>query len=313
MICELNAPASPRSPVTSRMPTRRTFSCSLRIGSLGMSPAASAAWRVMRRIAPAYGRSASMRCSALRSRAAATISIARVIFWMFLTDPMRFLMSFCAIGGLLAAGARADRLAVVGALLPGVAAALLGLTLLVEVVPEVARELLDRLVERLLGVVAPVAAGDLLERLRRRGVQPLDQLVVELADAVDADAVEVAVGGGVDDRDLVLDRHRLALVLVQRLDQPLAAGQRALGVGVEVRAELREGLEVAVLGQLDLELAGHLPQRRDLRVAAHARHRDADVDGRAHARVEEVRLEEDLAVGDRDDVRRDVGRHVAGL
>ena len=51
----------------------------------------------------------------------------------------------------------------------------------------------------------------------------------------------------------------------------------------------------------------------DLRVAAHARHRDADVDGRAHARVEEVRLEEDLAVGDRDHVRRDVGRDVAGL
>ena len=51
----------------------------------------------------------------------------------------------------------------------------------------------------------------------------------------------------------------------------------------------------------------------DLRVAAHARHRDADVDGRAHAREEELRLEEDLPVGDRDDVRRDVRRHVAGL
>jgi hypothetical protein len=35
-----------------------------------------------------------MRCSARRSRAAATISIARVILWMFLTDPMRFLTSF---------------------------------------------------------------------------------------------------------------------------------------------------------------------------------------------------------------------------
>ena len=40
------------------------------------------------------GAAASMRCSARRSRAAATISIARVIFWMFLTDAMRFLMSF---------------------------------------------------------------------------------------------------------------------------------------------------------------------------------------------------------------------------
>ncbi len=34
-----------------------------------------------------------MRCSARRSRAAATISMARVIFWMFLTEPIRFLTS----------------------------------------------------------------------------------------------------------------------------------------------------------------------------------------------------------------------------
>jgi hypothetical protein len=35
-----------------------------------------------------------MRCSARRSRAAETISMARVIFWMFFTEPMRPLMSF---------------------------------------------------------------------------------------------------------------------------------------------------------------------------------------------------------------------------
>src|ERR1700753_1834247 len=39
-----------------------------------------------------------MRCSARRSRAAATISIARVIFWMFLTAPMRFFTSRCVCG-----------------------------------------------------------------------------------------------------------------------------------------------------------------------------------------------------------------------
>src|SRR4029079_6341456 len=46
---------------------------------------------------------------------------------------------------------------------------------------------------------------------------------------------------------------------------------------------------------------------------AHARHRDADVQGGPLAGVEQVGLEEDLAVGDRDHVRGDVGRHVAGL
>ena len=37
---------------------------------------------------------AAIRCSARRRRAAATISIARVILWMFLTLEMRFLTSF---------------------------------------------------------------------------------------------------------------------------------------------------------------------------------------------------------------------------
>jgi hypothetical protein len=60
-----------------------------------MLSAADTAWRVIRRIASAYGRSSSIRCSARRSRAAATISIARVILRMFLTEPIRLLMSFC--------------------------------------------------------------------------------------------------------------------------------------------------------------------------------------------------------------------------
>ena len=145
------------------------------------------------------------------------------------------------------------------------------------------------------------------------GAHPRDQPLVELRDAVDRDAIEEAVGRGVDHDDLLLDGHRRALVLVERLDEPLPAGERRLRVGVEVRAELGERLEVAVLRELELQPPGDLLHRLDLRVAADARHRDADVDGRPHAREEELRLEEDLPVGDRDDVRRDVGRHVAGL
>ena len=83
--------------------------------------------------------------------------------------------------------------------------------------------------------------------------------------------------------------------------------------GVELGAELRERLELAVLREVEAQAAGDLLHRLRLRVAADAGHRDADVDRRLHAREEEARLEEDLAVGDRDDVRRDVGGDVAGL
>ena len=165
-----------------------------------------------------------------------------------------------------------------------------------------------------LDVVVPVAVGDLVHQVVVLRVQRARAASSRKScDALGLDPVEVAAGAGVDRRDLVLDRPRLQLVLVERLDEPLTAGERGLGVGVEVRAELGERLELAVLRELEAQAAGDLLHRLGLRVAAHARHRDADVDGRAHARAEQVGLEEDLAVGDRDDVRRDVGRHVAGL
>ena len=135
----------------------------------------------------------------------------------------------------------------------------------------------------------------------------------ELADALGLDPVEVAAGAGVDRGDLVGDLERLALLLLEQLDQPFAAVQRLLGLGIELGAELGEGLEVAVLGEVEAQLAGDLLHRLGLRVAAHPRDRDADVDRRPHARVEEVGLEEDLAVGDRDHVGRDVGGDVGGL
>src|SRR5215207_5824267 len=187
------------------------------------------------------------------------------------------------------------------------------LALLVEVVAEVVGELGDDLLQPVLRLVGPVAVADLLEQLGVLRPHAPDELLVELGHAILGHAVQVAVGRGVDDRHLLGGGDRLALALVERGDQPVAARERALRVLVEVGPERRERLEVAELRQLALHPARDLAQRPDLGVAADARHRDADVDRRAHARVEQLRLEEDLAVGDRDHVRRDVGRHVTGL
>ena len=107
--------------------------------------------------------------------------------------------------------------------------------------------------------------------------------------------------------------ERLILRLLQHLDQPAAAIELVQRRLVEVAAELRERRELAVLREIEPQRAGDLPHRLDLRRAADARDRVADVDRRADALVEQVALEEDLPVGDRDDVGRDVGREVAGL
>ena len=88
--------------------------------------------------------------------------------------------------------------------------------------------------------------------------------------------------------DLLLDRHRHVLALLEELDQALAAVELRLRGLVEVGAELGEGRQLAVLREVEAQRAGDLLHRLDLRVAADARHRDADVDGGPDAGVEEV-------------------------
>ena len=127
------------------------------------------------------------------------------------------------------------------------------------------------------------------------------------------DLVEIAARAGEDRDDLLFDRHRRELRLLQQLGQARAAREQALRRGIEIRGELREGRHLAILRELQLDLAGDLLHRLDLRRRADAAHREADIDGRTDAAIEQFGLEEDLAVGDRDHVGRDIGRDVAGL
>ena len=133
------------------------------------------------------------------------------------------------------------------------------------------------------------------------------------AHVADRQVVEVALRAGEDRHHLLLDRHRRVERLLQQLHQPVAALQLRLRHRVELGAERGERLQLTELGEVELQRARHRLHRLDLRRTTHARHRDADVDGRAHTRLEQVVLQVHLAVGDRDDVGRDVGRHVAGL
>src|SRR5664279_5008098 len=80
---------------------------------------------------------------------------------------------------------------------------------------------------------------------------------------------------------------------------------------VPVGAEGREGLQLAIGRQVETQRAGDLPHGFDLGGAADPGDRDADVDGRPDAGIEQVTLEEALAIGDRDDVGRDVGRYLS--
>ena len=121
------------------------------------------------------------------------------------------------------------------------------------------------------------------------------------------------MNGRVQDGNLLFDGDGAVAVLLEHLDDALALGQTRLGVGVQVGAELGEALQLTVLRVDQLQRTGDLLHGLDLGVAADTGNRDAGVDGGADARVEQLRLKEDLTVGNGNDVRRDIGGNVARL
>ena len=137
--------------------------------------------------------------------------------------------------------------------------------------------------------------------------------VLKGAEILHFDVVEKAIDAGEEDGDLLLCGEWLELRLLEELGEALAAVELLLRDLVEVGAELRERSEFAVLREVELQGCADLLGRFDGGGEADARDGEADVDGGTDARVEEVGLEEDLAVGDGDDVGRNVGGDVAGL
>src|SRR3954454_17077866 len=180
---------------------------------------------------------------------------------------------------------------------------------------EVPLELLDRAPHGLLRVL-PELPG-LADRGEDVALAPqvLQEFALEPPDVLDRQVVDQPAGPREDGDDLLLHPGRRVLPLLEEFHQPGSAGQLGAGGGVEVGGEHGERLERPELRQVDPQRAGDLPHRLRLGRATDPGDRDADVDRGPDVGVEQVRLEEDLAVGDGDDVRRDVGRDVvpAGL
>src|SRR3712207_5677222 len=156
---------------------------------------------------------------------------------------------------------------------------------------EGAVERLDRPLQALHGVVPELLRGaDLVVHAGLVAADVVEELRLEAADVADRDAVEPA-GGAQPQRDhLALHRVGLVLALLEQLDQALAAVQGGAARGVEVGREGGERLQLAVLREVQPQAAGDRLHRLDLRRATDPRDRDADVDRRADAGVEQTGL-----------------------
>ena len=89
-----------------------------------------------------------------------------------------------------------------------------------------------------------------------RGIDVLQEARLELLHAVQRHIVQEALRAGVDAHHLLLDRHRLVLRLLEQFDQARAAVELPLRGLVQFGAELGEGFQLAVGGQVEPQRAG---------------------------------------------------------
>ena len=162
-----------------------------------------------------------------------------------------------------------------------------------------------------LGSLLLLRRGKLAEQLRQRGFQfffgilfqlaaqadgvqdvavaivhKLLQRQLELRDLLHGDVLQIATHHRVDDAHLVGNINGSVVALLQNGDDTLTQRQTRLGIGVQVGAELGEGLQLTVLRIQQLQGAGNLLHGLDLGGAADTGDGDTGVNGGHDAGVE---------------------------
>ena len=103
------------------------------------------------------------------------------------------------------------------------------------------------------------------------------------------------------------------MFLFQQFRQSFSTAERLLRRGVKIGTKLSKGGDFTVLSQKELEGTGNLLHRFDLSSGTDARHGETDVDSRADTFVEKFGFQENLAVGNGDNVSGDIGGDITTL
>ena len=149
--------------------------------------------------------------------------------------------------------------------------------------------------------------------MRSLGVDGLKVHLLELGDLGGLDLVEVASDTGVENAGLLLDGHRDVLLLLEELGELLTSVKELLGGGIQIRTELGEGSDLTILSELELEGTGELFHGLNLGGRTDTRHGKTDIDSGTDTLMEELGLEEDLTIGNGDDISGDIGGHITSL
>src|SRR5699024_7638631 len=165
-----------------------------------------------------------------------------------------------------------------------------------------------------LGLVGKcLTAGNLLVNLWGVLLQVFLNVSLKATNIFDRNDVEDAFFSQEDGNHLVLDCLRRRHRLLQDLNQTLTALKLCLGHWVQVRSEGSEALEVTVRSEVKTQVTCNLLHTLGLRSATNTRNRNTDVNCRTDALVEQGGLQEDLAVGNGNNVGWNERRNVIRL
>ena len=145
------------------------------------------------------------------------------------------------------------------------------------------------------------------------GAEVRKEVRLPLEDLGNGDVVEVTVDTSEDEGNHLVDGHGLVLLLLEELSETLTTVEGLLGGGIEIGTELGEGGNLTVLGQEELEGTSDLLHGLDLGSGTDTGDGKTDVNGGTDTLVEQLSLQEDLAVGDGNDVGGNVSGHITTL
>ncbi|KAH3658809.1 hypothetical protein OGATHE_006535 [Ogataea polymorpha] len=156
-------------------------------------------------------------------------------------------------------------------------------------------------------------SSDSLQDVSLVSLQVSNELLLEFWDSLDWDVVQETVDTSVNDWHLLLRSLWRVLLLLQQLSQSLTSRQGLLSRGIKIRTELSKGSNFSVLSQEQLQRTSNLLHGLNLSSGTNSGHRQTDVNSWSDTLVEQFCLQEDLTIGNRNDVGRNVSGDITTL
>jgi len=135
----------------------------------------------------------------------------------------------------------------------------------------------------------------------------------EFADLSGEESIEVSVDTTEKNDNLLRGGHGDELVLLEELGELFSSVELLLSSGIKIGTELGEGSDFSVLGKLELERTSDLLHGLNLGGGSDTGDGETDVNSGSDTLEEELSLEEDLTVGNGDNVGGNVSGHITSL